>query len=295
MSKSESQGQLTFEELTWWARDRGKHRKGPLYKPPGAPEQVYFPQSDICVGDSGRHYPFPGQWDIFTNPERPQLGQVAAGDVLQAVIPFGLKSGSPFSHNVLNFNVKTITGTPALVTVAAQLAAGIKRLMEKKSTQEKSTSFRSAYGPTYGFTGGSVRSLTSTDEETGLEMDVTGDDAAPTGLVPLRSAMVMSISTAKKGRSYNGRNYWPAPDESRQTGGNLNDLIRERVASVGLGMMLFNATADTSGVTGFAFELGIYSRKLSKQNNVVVWTPASGVKARDILGSQRNRQDVDTV
>jgi len=273
--------------------DRPNWRRNPMPKAKHHPEQLYMPERSVICGHSGRQYFDPGDFSRYTNPPRPSLGAPAVGDVIQAVMPFGHATGGVFAHNILHFNIKKLSSTfTTLASVATALAAGINLRFWRTPTG--STQVASPYATAFGYSGGTLRSLTTSDEETGLGLDMKGvKQSGAEGPLPYRVSPVVSISTAKKGRSFHGRMYLPAMDESFQNAGNIDDGVREGMRGGMHNLILFNQTGNApSAADTIQFELGVYSRKLSKSAGAVVWTVAAGITARDILGSQRGRQTV---
>ena len=86
------------------------------------PEPLFSDERNLVFGLSGKQYWRDGDVLKFTNPMRVTLGQVAAGDVLQVALPFGLVRGQPFSHNIMVFRVNRIVGTP---TQSTKLCVGV--------------------------------------------------------------------------------------------------------------------------------------------------------------------------
>jgi len=273
--------------------DRPNWRRNPMPKAKHHPEQLYMPERSVICGHSGRQYFDPGDFSRYTNPPRPSLGAPAVGDVLQAVMPFGHSSGGVYAHNILHFNIKKLSSSfSTLASVATALASGIFNNFWKK--RQGGFQLNSYYASTFGYSGGTLRSLTTSDEETGLGLNLPGvKTSGAEGPLPYRTSPVVSVSTAKKGRSFHGRIYLPAMDESFQNAGNMDDDMRQSMQDSVHNLILFNngATAPSASDT-IQFELGVYSRKLSKSAGAVVWTVAAGVVVRKILGSQRGRQAV---
>lgn len=274
-----------------------KHWKEVKESRHSCPEPLFDAGDNVHFGLSGRHYPHLGQYDVFTNPPRRSVGQIATGDVIQISCPFGLKTGRIFSHNIFNLNVKQAVNNPTLGTIASDIAAGMKTIWEALSVIPGPYFFMRAWGNVFGFFGGVAKALTTEAEEAGLNLNIpamgTGNNY--TGLVPLRSAMVVSISTAKKGRSFHGRCYFPAVDEHLQNQGNLGNPVAQANAEAISSLFLFTKSGTGGGAGRNNFNLGIWSPTLSKKNNAIVWTPATASNGRDIMGSQRGRQDVDVI
>lgn len=104
---------------------------------------------------------------------------------------------------------------------------------------------------------------------------VAGTDSGNS--LPPNSAAVLSIRTAKIGRSFRGRMFLPPPSEA-DTAGNLVEADAQAIADA------FAALANaTAGLSGGGY-IGVYSKKLSEFND------ATDAKVDRRLRVQRRRQ-----
>lgn len=245
-----------------------------------AAEGVYLDQ-DL------RYHPFPGADPFYVNPPGPSYGQAKTGDLYRVAIAFGLKNASkPFARNVFHYVLKGITGSPGFATVATEL---LKQLFLALSAGTNSNAIISLYGSTYNFRNPVVDSLVESTDSLSGGNTADGNNSGATDLVPLRTAIVSHKGTAKRGRSFNGRTFWPAPDEDTQAAGTFTqdnlkfvqgtvDAMRE------LDLTAINANAEAAQ--------SVFSAKQSKSTGSNVATPITSNTARPVFGSQRRRQDV---
>lgn len=245
--------------------------------------------SGLAFGKRCEHYPNPTDKSVFTNPYGPGLGQVAQGDafevVIQAVNTFlGDSAGSCVFH----YTATKITGNPTLADIAGQLGSAIKAAFNK-SNGSFAKGVSGLYNPKVMFGPGIMRSLKDTSEAESMGIDLVGQDQVATGTVPQRSAVVARLGTAKRGRSFQGRKFLWAIDESRQRAGKLEDDVADVIKAFIDAITVVTLTPTTNQVT-----MGIYSRKLSKDQPAPIVTPVTSALVHGIMGSQRRRQAVDS-
>jgi len=242
----------------------------------------------VYVTEQGHYIPFPGANDFFTNPVGPSFGQAATGDVWRVIVQFGAKNAAkPFARNVFHYTLSKISGSPTFAAVATEL---LKQLFTALASPSAGSGISNLYNSSYSFRNPQVRSLkTSTDSLDGSN-DQDGNGQSTTGLVPLRSAVVMHHGTAKAGRSFSGRTFWPAPDETEQTAGALISAAKTFAENTAGSLTSLDLSA--AGGAGSKGELSVYSPTQSKKASAIVATPVSSLTIRNVMGSQRRRQDV---
>lgn len=275
-------GSPEFDE--WHASQRWQ-------RPADAPEPIAFPERDICMGDSGRHYPHPGQWDVFVNPRGHSLGQTAVGDALEILVTtFINNAAQAFAHVVLHYVVKRVQGNPTFNQFAQHMAEGIKAAFTSTTGGDHADAL---YRNTIKFGPPIVRSLKDSTEEAEPAVTWPGRRASDiaTGTVPLRSAAVVKKGTAKVGRAFQGRMYLPPFDETVQTAGIIDSgAIDDLNRTLGKLQEIADPNALTTGDAG---DLGVYSRTKSKDQPSPIVTPVTSLAARSVYGSQRRRQHVE--
>lgn len=241
----------------------------------------------VYATEQGHYIPFPGASPFFTNPPGPTFGQVKTGDTLRVVLAFGAKNASlPYARNVFHYVLKGLTGSPTFAAVATEL---LKQLFAALVSVNGNAALAKLYGSSYEFRNPTVQSLvSSTDEISGTNVQA-GTNTNNQGSVPLRSAIIMHKGTAKSGRSFAGRTFWPAPDESVQGAGSLGASNTSLAQTTAEAMRALSLTAINNGA---AADQSVYSDKLSKANNMIVATPVTTNTVRPVMGSQRRRQDV---
>lgn len=269
-------------EWVWSQAHEGPTHEHPLHG--GVELREVLP--GVVVDRDGRYYPDPADLMTWSNPEGPRFGQVAVGDVLVLVLRAFLGAGGePFSTNVMHFLLTKVSGSKTFAAAATGLA---KYIFSQIGTD--GSKLAGAYNPNVSFKGPIVRSLnTSTDEYQGPQSQA-GTTGSATGSVPLRAAVVMHKGTAKAGRSFSGRSFFPAVDETHQRAGSLDAATVKRFQDFSDSLVKFQDPDDAA--TEYTF--GVYSPKQTKATGSNVVTPVSSLAMRTIQGSQRNRQHIQT-
>ena len=183
----------------------------------------------------------------------------------------GLFTGHAF--NVLAFNTvkqpETITNQQAVQQLLANMGSLLSaRLKPLLPTQVVISGLR-AIG------------LTDPTFQEDDAVNITG--AATGGFVSSRAAVVVSLLTGLRGRSYRGRMFIPTPTDVSAENGRLTATAATAYAAVVRSLLTENVP-NASG-----FEMGVYSRKLSKDQGTPVVTKITDIAVRTVLGSIRGR------
>ena len=241
----------------------------------------------VVLSEQGHYFPNPADPSVWVNPPGPSFGQISSGDVLRLIIAFGaINAAKPFSRNVFHFVLKGITGSPTFAAVATEL---LNQAFNALKTGTASKAAVMNYGATHSFQKPEVINLTDSTESTVGNMTAPGTLTSPAGLIPLRSAAVMSKATAKRGRSFQGRAYWPAPDEKTQQAG---VMTADAVAAFQGTATALRELSLARVNTGASAAESVYSPTESKKTGALVTTPITANTMRGTLGSQRRRQSV---
>lgn len=250
--------------------------------------KLYAPVPGVYVTEQGHYIPYPGADDFFTNPIGDNFGQAKTGDTWRVIIQFGAKAAAkPFSRNVFHYVLKGISGSPTFAAVATEL---LKQLFKQLASPSSGSGISNLYPNTYAFRNPQVRSLVSATDSLDGSNDQDGNGDGTAELVPLRSAVVMHQGTAKAGRSFSGRTFWPAVDESTQRAGSFTGQSKQLATNTAGGLQVLDLSA--AGGSSSQGILSVYSPKLSKAASSIVATPVSSTTIRNVFGSQRRRQDV---
>ena len=241
----------------------------------------------VYVTEGGHYIPYPMADDFFTNPPSPSFGVAKTGDTYRVILEFARKNAAePYARNVFHYVLKGISGSPQFAAVATEL---LKQLFAALAGSGSKLGIASPMNNNYQFRRPRVQSLTSsTDDFTGSNTQ-NGANTANQGSVPLRSAIIMHKGTGKAGRSFAGRTYWPAPDESAQSAGGLEATSQTHAQNTADAMRELNLQAINNGATAAE---SVYSPSMSKSSGSIVATPITTNTIRTVLGSQRRRQSV---
>lgn len=241
----------------------------------------------VYLDEDGRYHPYPGASEFFVNPPGPSFGVAKTGDLYRVILEFGAKNASlPYARNVFHYVLKGITGSPAFAAVATEL---LKQLFLTLGVNGAANRLTIAYPPTYEFRRPKVQSMVeATDSFDGSNVQA-GVNGSSQGSLPLRSAFVFHKGTAKAGRSFSGRTFWPAPDEHATGAGIMASDAITGANATATAMRNLSLAALNNGAST---DLTVYSPTQSKKTGSNVATPLSSYSARAVLGSQRRRQDV---
>lgn len=241
----------------------------------------------VYLDEEYRYHPYPSPDGIWVNPVGPSFGTAKTGDLYKVIVDFGrTNAAKPYARNVFHYVLKGITGSPAFAAVAVEL---LKQLFAALGKDGAANSLSIAYTPTYEWRRPVVQSLVESIDSYDGSNTQAGTNGSTQGSLPLRSAFVFHKGTAKAGRSFSGRTFWPAPDEHATAAGVMGaDPIAAANKTAGL-MRSLDLTAVNANAGA---DLSVYSSKLSKSTGANVATPLTSYSARGVLGSQRRRQDV---
>lgn len=241
----------------------------------------------VYLDEENRYHPYPATDGMFVNAPGPSFGVAKTGDLYRLIVQFGVKNAAqPYARNVFYYILNGITGSPSFAKVATEL---LKQWFAALSNSTSTPGLSLLYGPTYAWQRPEVESLVeSTDSLQGANSQA-GIHVDPTGAVPLRSSIVFHKGTAKRGRSFNGRTFFAAPDEGAQAAGRLTGDGPTNAQATATKQLELDISAINSGAKATQ---AVYSAKESKAQKANVATPMTSYTARAVLGSQRRRQDV---
>lgn len=234
-----------------------------------------------------RHYPRPGEWSFWVNPEHYSVGAPTQGDLIRVIVPvFRTNAAQAYMRSIFHYVLTTVSGSPTFAEAASGLLGLLfTAILGNSDNPGYATAVNSnntwklpevvgVSVPTDSYLGSNTQDGT-----------VTGG----TGTVPLRSATVVKKSTANRGRSYQGRTYMAPVDETQQTAGTLAATAITAAQNTANSFM---APSWSDGGKSVQFTQSVYSRKLSTPPATVVATPITSLSVRGTMGSQRRRQKV---
>lgn len=123
-----------------------------------------------------------------------------------------------------------------------------------------------------------IRGVTLPTQGQDVVIDQTGDKLGE--LLPLTNTAVLSLKTAKIGRSYRGRIYMPVVTESDQQGGNWESAYLNQLGTFGAGIITIQPVSPGT----YTAELVVYSRKL------LVATTVTAIAPNPVVATQRRRR-----
>lgn len=245
--------------------------------------ELQEPYPGVFLDQENRYWPTVSPTAIWVNPPGPRFGQVSKGDTLAFILRAFLGSeAEPFSTNVLHFIISKVSGSKQFAAAATGLA---KYIFSKIGT---AANLAGVYNPNVTFKNPIIRSLNTSTDEAQPTQTAQGGSGGASGSVPLRSGVVVHKGTAKSGRSFAGRMYLPAVDETHQRAGVLDAEVTKRGNAFGASLLNFDDPDDAT--TGF--QLAVYSPSQSKKTNAIVATPVTSTATRGVMGSQRRRQSI---
>lgn len=241
----------------------------------------------VYLDEDGRYHPYPGADPFFVNPPGPSFGVAKTGDLYRVILEFGAVNASlPYARNVFHYVLKGVTGSPTFAAVATEL---LKQLFIALGASSGDNKLTIAYPPTYEFRRPKVQSMVEATDSFDGSNTQKGVNGSSQGSLPLRSSFVFHKGTAKAGRSFSGRTFWPAPDEHATAAGVMASAPITGANNTGSEMQNLSLAAINNGASS---DLTVYSAKQSKSTGSNVATPTTSYSARAVLGSQRRRQDV---
>lgn len=239
------------------------------------------PYPGVFLDDENRYHPEATPNGIWVNPPGPRFGQVTTGDVLIFILRAFLGSNAePFSTNIMHFILTKASGSKTFAAAATGMA---KYIFSEIATDGK---LSGEYSKNVTFKNPVIRSLNTSTDELETANSTPGTAASSTGSVPLRSSVVMHKGTAKSGRSFSGRTYLPACDETQQSAGSLTSASLSGFGNFAKAIRAFDDPDDS----GTSFQLGVYSPSQTKKTGANVVTPVTSLAVRGVMGSQRRRQ-----
>lgn len=249
---------------------------------------IHYVNDGLAFGEYGEHYPAPMDHSLYTLPYAPSLGQVSVGDVF-AFILGGINSfiAHPIGSMVFHYVVSKVPASTELTTLAKAFGTAVTAYFKVTNSSSGIKGVQGLYNPKVNIGPGEVKSLKDSTDAASTAIDVTGADAVATGTVPLRSATVVRLGTAKKGRSFQGRKYLFAIDESRQRAGQVDSDSLAVLSKFAEDMRVVSPLP-----VGNEWTQGVYSAVKSKGQPSPIVTPVTTTLVRSIQGSQRRRQRV---
>lgn len=176
-------------------------------------------------------------------------------------------------NNTLYFKyVSTVT-----TTELTQLATDVRSFWENYALPE--------LPPVYEFLGVKASDLTTQTSET-VEISATSlNNGTLSGIaLPNHNTFTITFTTANRGRSYRGRNFWPLLTESDVTNNEVSEARANNIR--GVYSLMVGSDEVSSGWTW-----GVFSRIQNKvQLTNGIFTPIQSVKYTDrVVDSQRRR------
>lgn len=260
---------------------------------PGAPERIWVGEKGLVFGESGRHYPEPGNWSLYTNAPRPFDGFVMKGDVFQIPITFTRFDGVHMGTIYPNFVAGSLWD--ASIKMPIELFLSIAWF----SLHIASISYNHGFATNALSRNSQIwmeapYSVTSAQEVGERRPLLTSNASAPGSRgLPLRTVAVARLETAKHGLSFRGNLYLPLPDAFRPRGKPPRPLRRDNTVRF---LQLLSPIEEVPwpyAPKRTALSLCVRSRALSARHSAIVVNEVTNRYVLTHFGSRRDRQEVD--
>lgn len=211
----------------------------------------------------------------------PEVRDPALNDIVRVEVIFATTASSKFvGQCVLHYRASKVPENQPFSVCASELTDGIEAAWSGLVTQVSSVIKLSHI---------EVHGVTDKTASFSKTYDKAGSGTA--GNMPAQCAALLSLYTAKAGRFYRGRNYWPGFGKAGHDGGHWDSSLVKNLQTFG------NALRSIKGDTGTCqWEWGVYHVQDPKNPSGSPTTQindVTNVVVRPIAATQRRRVDID--
>lgn len=202
-----------------------------------------------------------------------------SGDVIEVTVTATDSTSSTTFSMVHNYRVTATAGN--IRTWGAEWASAYDAALKKAVPTVSNKSVASLYPTTTLFTQAVMFNLNTPTENYAQNLAVRGTDAAQA--YNPRAAILTSLNTGVRGRSYRGRLFYPPVGENNVDAGGTISTDTLTVFQTFMNDIKVLGNSDENGT------IAVYSRKLSTEN-IVFSTVVTQLTVRSNLASQRRRR-----